>query len=245
MQEEIKKELIGRLIPPSELSNSDYHQMAGISSTGLRQALKDPKLYFNKDKLLRMASPSLELGEAVHKALLEPLSFNANDYSLTPQQRQKNAVMINNGRVMFSYILDKTLNEHSIFVKDNGFIRKVRMDAYDRDKGIIYDLKTTRYGTPNSFIKDAYDLGYHLQAAYYLDTIKMAGLRANAFAFLVIPNESPCEPFAVQLTDRFIEEGRAMYSEVISRIIEFNSGDSVFFHQGDLPSWRLAQLGLN
>ena len=174
------------------MSNDGYHSFKAISASGLKQAYKDPKLYANKDKLMRLPSPALDMGTATHESLLEPDDFRIDSYKLTPANVTKLEIMINNGKVMFDSILSNTLNENSLFFKDNGFIRKVRVDAYDPEKGILYDVKTTRYNSKSKFIKDAYDLGYHLQAAFYLDTLKLAGYKADYFAFLVIPSESPC-----------------------------------------------------
>jgi len=225
------------------LPNDDYHDFKGISASGLKQAFKDPKLYAYKDDLMRLPSPALDMGNAVHESLLEPDKFDIKNYKLTPSNITKLEIMINNGKVMFDYILSKTQNERSLFFKDNGFIRKVRPDSYDVEKGIIYDVKTTRYNSKSKFIKDAYELGYHLQAAFYIDTLKEAGFKVEHFAFLVIPSESPCEPFAIQLTDRFISDGRASYTDVLTRTMEYdNAKGQVFFHVMDLPQWRINQL---
>jgi hypothetical protein len=234
-----------KLISPDNLSNKDYHSLEGISASGLKQAWKDPKLYAKKHLLQRLPSPALEIGTAIHEALLEPLNFNWLNYSFTSTNKEKAKIMVNNGKVMFDYIVSKTINEQSLLVKDNGFIRKVRVDAYDPKLGIVYDVKTTRYNSPEMFIKDAYSYGYHLQAAFYIDTLRMAGLKADYFAFLVIPSESPCEPFAVQMSDRFIEDGREIYTEVVENIMAYkNTNEQVFFKLMDLPKWRLKSKGL-
>lgn len=233
-----------KLIPPNELSNEAYHSLEGISASGLKQAYKDPKLYFHRQDLKRLPSPALEIGKAVHEALLTPKTFDENNYKLTPLNIEKMRIMIHNAKVMFNYILSKTINEHSLIIQDEGFIRRIRIDAYEPKRGVIFDVKTTRYPNKTAFIKDAYDLGYHLQQAFYIDTMKMAGFKVNAFAFLVIPSDSPCEPFAVQFDEQFTEDGRAIYGDVIKNILDYEaSNDSILFHQATLPKWRLDQLG--
>lgn len=232
-----------RLIPPSEIKNEEYHSLEGISSSGLKDARRDPKLYFKRAELLSMPSPALELGSAVHKGLLEPESYNEDKFNLTPLNVQKSRIMINNGRVMFGEYLKDTLNEHSLFVNDDGLIRRARMDAYDQKQGIIYDLKTSKCTEEFGFKDEAYRLKYHLQAAFYVDTLKLAGFKANFFAFFVIPNESPYKPFAFYVTPRFIEDGRAAYTEVLENIKNYKGGEDVLFHELDLPRWRLEQLG--
>ncbi len=232
-----------KLIPPTQISNEEYHALDGISASGLKQARKDPKLYMKKRLLKRLPSPALEMGTALHEALLEPEVFQMSNYDLTPANKLKLEVMINNGKVMFDYIVNKTMNEYSLFVKDNGFIRKVRVDAYDPILGIIYDVKSTRYNSEKKFANDAYDLGYHLQSAFYLDTFKLAGLKASAFAFLCVPSETPNEPYPYQSDDNFIEDGRSEYTDVVSRILDYGeTNEDVFFRQLSLPQWRLKQL---
>ena len=232
-----------KLIPPRELSNEKYHSLAGISSSGLKDARTDPKLYFKRDKLMSMPSTALELGSAVHKGLLEPETYNEDKFNLTPLGAQKARIMINNGKVMFDKYLRDTLNEHSLFVRDDGLIRRVRMDAYDKANGIIYDVKTSKCTDKFSFKDEAYRLNYHLQAAFYTDTLKLAGFKADFFVFLVIPNESPCKPLAFYATQRFIEDGRAVYTEVLENIKAYKGGEDVLFNELDLPRWRLEQLG--
>lgn len=237
--------IYNKFISPNNLSNEDYHNLEGISASGLKQAWKDPKLYSKKKLLKRLPSPALNMGTAVHEALLEPDKFSLLNYNFTPANLEKVQIMINNAKVMFEYITKNTLNEMSLLVQDEGFVRKVRVDAYDKNLGAIFDIKTTRYNSPTMFIKDAYELGYHLQAAWYIDTLKLAGFKANYFAFLVVPSESPCEPFAVQITDRFIEDGREIYTEVVENILSYKeTNESVFFRMMDLPEWRLKQKAL-
>ena len=235
---------MGKLIAPEFISNEEYHKVEGISASGLKMAYKDPKLYDLRGLLKRVPSPALDIGTAIHEALLEPEKFDINNYNLTKANIEKLEIMIHNGKLMFDYITSETMNEMSLFVQDEGFIRKVRADAYDAEKGIIYDVKSTRYNSPSKFMNDAFDLGYHLQSSFYLDSFRLAGLKADYFAFLVIPSESPCEPFAVQITDRFVEDGRGTYTEVIENIIAYDqSRKSVYFKVMDLPTWRLKQLG--
>ena len=231
-------------IPPEELSNEEYHRVEGISASGLKQAWKDPKLYFLRDKLLRIPSPALTMGTALHEALLEPYRFDIDNYKLAPLNKTKLEIMINNARLMFDF-LSKTKNEQSLILEDEGFIRKVRVDAYDDSMGIVYDVKTTRYNSPTKFIKDAYEYGYHLQAAFYIDTLRLAGYKADYFAFLCVPSDSPCEPFAVQITDEFIEDGRELYNEVLQNILDYKrSNNGVYFRLMDLPRWRKEQKGM-
>lgn len=237
--------ILNKLIPPNELSNEEYHKSLGLSASGLKTASKDVKLYFKKHLLKRLDSVALDIGIAVHEALLEPEKFNWINYNFTPKDKEKVEILINNGKVMFDYILKDTLNEHSLFVQDDRFIRKIRMDAYDEKNGIIYDIKTTQYNNIADFKNDAYKLHYTDQCSFYLDTLKMAGYKANYFAFLVIPTISPSEPFGMVADDFFIEEGRESYTNTLLKIQEYNkSNEPIYFHNLSIPEWRKKQLGI-
>lgn len=236
---------LNKLIPPSELTNEEYHKARGISASGIKTAKKDVKLYFKKYLLKKLPSVALGIGTAVHEALLEPDEFSWNNYNFRDSDKEKAEIMINNGKVMFDYILKDTINEHSLILNDNGITKKVRADAYDPVNGVIYDVKTTRYNSKQKFINDAYDLDYGIQASFYIDCFRQAGLKADYFAFLVIPSESPCEPFALTVDDLLIEDGREQYSEILQNIQHYNkTNEAVYFHTMSMPTWKLKQKGL-
>jgi len=237
----------GRYLP-SEMSNDQYHKLEGISASGIKKALSEPQLYLKKHLLQRLPSPALDIGTALHEAVLEEDKFHISKYDLKPAEEDRLKVMINNTKVMFDYILKDTANEHSFIFYDEviGQTRKVRVDAYDETNGILYDVKSTRYSDPQAFARDAYRLGYHVQGAFYIDTMRALGYKANHFAFLVCPSENPFEPFAFEMTEDLIEDGRAIYSELIANILEIQGRNDhrIRFKPLDLPQWRREQLGL-
>ena len=222
------------------LPNEEYHAIDAISASGLKMMSKSFRLYYVKHALKRKYSSALDVGTALHEAILEPDKFDINTYvNLTANEIETLSAMINNTKVMFDYILTKTENEVSFLVHDDGLDidRKIRVDAYDPVKGIVYDLKSTRHSTPKAFERDAYELGYHLQAAFYLDTLQLAGHKANHFAFLVTPSVSPFEPFAFVVKKELVEEGRGQYSYYVAGYKEFldNPNKEVSFIEMGLP----------
>jgi len=210
------------------LSNEEYHKIEALSASGLKMMAKSFRLYYLKHALLRTYSPALDMGTALHEAVLEPERFDIDNYpEITAAQSNSLRCMINNTNVMFGYILNHTENEASFLCEDKELEvkRKIRVDAYDRAKGIVYDLKSTRHGTPKQFEREAYELGYHIQAAWNLDTLKFMGLPAKHFAFLVTPSISPFEPYAYVVTKELLEEGRAQYAFLINGYNDFLKTD--------------------
>ena len=87
--------------------------------------------------------------------------------------------------------------EKSIFWEDpaTGIACKGRLDGYDPAAALILDLKTARDASPRGFAKATAELGYHGQAAFYLNGLATRGISAR-FVFAVV-EKAP--PFAVAL----------------------------------------------
>ena len=205
------------------IPNKEYHEIDAISASGLKMMKKSFRLYYLKNKLKRNYSKALDMGTAFHEAVLEPEKFDIGNFSLGAASAASLECMINNAQVMFGYIIEKCWKEISFFYKneDLGVDQRLRVDAYDPEEGIVYDLKSTRYSNPAKFESEAYELGYHIQAAWYLDVLRALGYRANGFAFLVVPSESPFEPFAYTVTEELYQEGRADYGDLVNGYKEF------------------------
>ena len=76
-----------------------------------------------------------------------------------------------------------------------GMACKARLDGLDREHGVLIDLKTAKDASPKGFARAAADLGYHGQAAFYLEGLAVCGIEADC-VFLVV-EKTP--PFAVAL----------------------------------------------
>lgn len=66
------------------MSNEDYHANPALSKSTLDLIAKDPALVEWSRKAPRLPSPTLEIGTAVHTALLEPQHF-ASRYAVAPE----------------------------------------------------------------------------------------------------------------------------------------------------------------
>jgi hypothetical protein len=95
---------------------------------------------------------------------------------------------------------------------------KARIDLLPRDPAMgLWDLKTAADASPDAFMRAAYDAGYHIQAAWYLDAARLFDeARAEKFTFIVYEKGSgavvvyECEP-------EFIERGRADYQAALEK----------------------------
>jgi len=131
-------------------------------------------------------------------------------------------IMKHNASVVFSKVLAGSKKEVSFIAKDDNFLRKCRCDAYNENLGIVFDVKTSRYGDPDAFYR--YDIrgrNYDIQAAWYMDVLSLLNRPVEHFVFLVVQNQAPYNCFAVEVHDSIIEKGRARYSELLQKYLDY------------------------
>ena len=219
---------------------TEYHQMSELSSSQIRQLLKNPYEFLNP---IVKSSQTLDFGSAFHKIVLEPEDFS-EEFAVCPtiNRRTKKGkeeydafLCQNEGKIILSQedftkisqmkqslmatpakkLLQNGVAEMSFFSKLEGIGVRCRPDYYLEDRGIIIDLKTTTDASPDSFSKSCASFGYYIQASFYLDILKSLGYRANNFVFVVV---SKVEPFMVgiyELDPIALDFGRSEYKRAL------------------------------
>jgi len=117
-------------------------------------------------------------------------------------------------------ILKGSLIETSVYSKDpvTGIQTKVRPDIWNPKSGIIFDPKTTKDASPEAFSKAVNDLKYHMQAAFYMDTIeRVTGVKPKAWIWIAIEKEFPYEIAIYHIGPRSLAVGRALYREALDK----------------------------
>jgi len=98
-----------------------------------------------------------------------------------------------------------SLIEHTGFFKAEGTPCKVRPDLYNKDSGIVLDLKTTIDASPKGFAKSVRQYGYLFQAAWYMTALRAMGERPKQFVFLVVEKSAPYATACYTLDNADIE----------------------------------------
>ncbi|MBC96427.1 MAG: hypothetical protein CME63_01650 [Halobacteriovoraceae bacterium] len=231
------------------MSNSEYHSNEAIGSTLLKGIHSKTVLHAINKKFEE--TPSLILGSATHAAILEPETFK-KEYAVAPKvdRRTKEGkamwasfVAESNGKTVLtedqSLVVDsishsvlshpvakKVLtggeSESSYFAQDEktGLMLKCRPDYVNG--GALIDLKTTRDASFEGFSKQIGQLGYHLQAAFYLDVFNKAnGTDFKDFFFVAVENVAPYGVAVYQLDEAHIDAGRAAYRAALDQYAEY------------------------
>ncbi len=114
--------------------------------------------------------------------------------------------------------------EMAVFGQYKGAAVKIMVDLLpERKDAPVIDLKTCRNAEPEAFLRDAVRMGYHLQAAFYLDVLRWAGITRPALWFVAVETDPPHAASVIRFTDddcSFIHAGRALYRAAFQRIVD-------------------------
>ena len=117
---------------------------------------------------------------------------------------------------------------------------KARLDAWGED-ALIVDVKTTTDASPSGFARSAYDLGYHLQAAWYVDGLEaLTGWKAS-FYFVAVEKDSRLVTVH-HATHDFLQRGREAYGRALAQFEEAWAsgvwpGYAPGIHDLNVPEW--------
>lgn len=139
--------------------------------------------------------------------------------------------------------------EVSVYWNDpvTGVLCKCRPD-YLVNPGFVLDVKSTKSAAPDDFMRSAFNYGYHMQAAWYLDGCEIAlGERPDTFAFLALEKEPPYAFAWYFADDGMIEAGRRQYRKALETYARcLDSGVWPGYEDKllplSLPKWAETQL---
>lgn len=230
------------------MPNEVYHSHAGsVSNSGLKLVLRSPAHYRYQAK--REPSRAMQIGTAIHTALLEPERFR-DEYVLLRDVKDrraseyKAAVKVHGSElvltasesvnvegmqesVLSNPAMSERLNaegwrELSLFAQDpeTGAVVRVRYDLLTVS-GIAVDVKKTQDARPDAFSKAVDNYDYDMQAALYSDVFEWAtGKPLGAFEFAAIEEQMPHGHKLYLLDETAMQEGRRKYREALTLYAE-------------------------
>ncbi len=228
----------------ANMPNEVYHSLPGmISNSGLKLVLRSPAHY--KFQAARAPSRAMELGTAIHTALLEPQRF-ADEYVLLREVKDrraseyKAATKVHGTEVVLTApeaanvegmqeavlsnpAMSERLNaegwrELSLFVQDpeTGAVVRVRYDLLS-SSGIAVDVKKTQDARPDAFSKAIDNYDYDMQASLYSDAFQWAtGGDIGGFEFAAIEEQMPHGHKLYMLDETALQEGRRKYRAALN-----------------------------
>ena len=228
----------------TDVPNEVYHSLSGISKSGLDLINRSPAHYAHR--VARAPSRNMEMGTAIHTALLEPERF-ATDYMLLREVKDrrasayKEAVKVYGSErtltgpeadrvagmqeAVYANLHARKLLESDGWRELSGMANDPEMGATCRHRfdlltadGIAVDVKKTQDARPEAFQRSVYNYRYHVQAAFYADQhYWITGKPLKAFAFLAIEEDMPHGCKVYILDDDAMALGRATYQADLAR----------------------------
>lgn len=215
-------------------SNEEYHASPGISASGLKMIYKESvKKYLTRKQ---SETKAMAFGTAVHSAILEPDQF-VSEYLVLPKIDRRTTegkaeydsyMKISKKKTLLSSEDYSVINEISKNLKKNKLAQyylkgqteishygkhndvdvRVRPDVINKHKDFIADIKTCRNNSPMNFSYDVKKYAYHLQAAFYMDMLKI-----NHFRFITVETTYPYNVEVYALSEEKIQEGRLAWQQ--------------------------------
>jgi len=248
----------------SDLTREEYDAIAGRTNfSHLKMMARSPLHY---KTAYRMDTSSMTLGRAVHLAVLEPSRYasavavwtgdrragkvwdafradNAGKELLTEEEDKAAkaiAASVMGNESARRHLTGEGTPETSILWKAGEHACKGRLD-FDGPISLV-DLKSTRDASPEGFGRQAHNLHYISQAAFYSDGYFAATGERKPFVLVAVEPESPFAVQVYRVTEAQIERGRAQYTEWLARLEFCRKNDfwpSYFDGEIDLclPRW--------
>jgi hypothetical protein len=247
------------------MTNQEYHEAKGISSSDFRLLERSP-IHLHYKELFKLSSSSLDFGSALHKLVLETDTFY-EEFAVAPdlpkntkagkaahtkfleELGDRTAITKNdfeaiekmalNIKTIAGGLLKGGVAESSHFATDeSGIVRKCRPDYFIEEKGLVIDVKTTKDSSEYGFKKSIYDYRYHRQAAWYIDTLKLNGKKASRFIFITVEKTAPYLVSIYELDQEAIQRGRDEYQRLLNEYITYlNTNKANVVKSIGLPDW--------
>lgn len=236
-----------------------------LSVSALKAFAKSPNHYIAYCNSKFEPTPAMAFGSALHCRTLEPHLFHER-YVIQPQldrrtkegkdaystflAAQGNRTILTQDQFELVEALYDQLEGHQEVVellegckyeqRVEGKISQVPfvgiVDAVNARSGYVIDLKTCRDASPEQFQKDAYNLGYHLQAAAY-----RLLTNADRFYWVCVETEMPHNVAVYYQTDKAYELSVIKLVEMITRWKDWDGRPSSYGNEEmiplDLPNW--------
>src|SRR5437868_4586268 len=184
------------------------------------------------------AKTEFDIGVAAHLAVLEParqpqatVVIEAGDYRTTKAREARDAAREQGKVPLLPYQLDivqaiaGSIRAHPIASQafgggdaevtltwhdpQTGIPCKARPDYLPQDGSWLVDLKTAASANPRTWRDQAYRLGYHARAAWYLDgAATVLGKPPEEYWFVIVEKEAPYLVSVVSFDEEALRWGR-------------------------------------
>jgi hypothetical protein len=236
------------------VTETEYEKIDAVRWSRLRSLRKSALQYKHDIETERDDAAHFRIGRAIHCYVLEPESFDDHFVCYRDSKsvgegakkrwqafQEANAdktildvaeyeAAVGAARALLSHpvasaFLVGGLKEHTVTWVDEktGLRCKARLDHY---RSRLVDIKSGRDIVPRVFAVTCARLGYHAQAAFYLDGALVNGyVMDEEPVLLAVESSAPFDVVPYRLGDDVIKAGRAEYGRLLARLKECQERD--------------------
>ena len=245
-----------------------YHANTAIGSSDIRDYIRSPQLFRDRqDGVMPVQeTPAMRLGTLTHLAMLEPgrfaaetvakpegMSFATKDGKAWRDAHEGKQIITENESASI-YLMQQRMpaevramltsgkSEVTVRTKLNGIDCQCRVDHWDRDGRMKYDLKTI--GAIEKIDNTIFRLGYHIQDRWYSRVIKSeTGEKEPTSRFIFAETAPPYRWRVVQLDLDYIYLADEKIDEALAGIAaRTKSGvwsDGELYILASPPAWAI------
>lgn len=255
-----------------KMSASEYHASPGVSASLLKSysisAAHGRAAELGK---LKRADEAMNFGSACHAYILEPKTY-LQEYITKPEgmsfatkdgkswRSEQTAKIISKADedafdgmsesiasdpIAGAFIKTKGRCELSLFDDIDGTPVRARFDKLTNEN-VIVDLKTTISAQPFKFVRQAFFLGWHIQAAWYCDMLSRAGMEMAGFVFIAVEKDPPYAVLCAEFDSLSLQKGRNEYERLLELYDKCHKEqrwpgyvDQKIPYQMTLPKWAM------
>jgi len=221
------------------MNDVDYFALPRLSPSGAKTLLKSPALYKYEQENPREPSAEMRFGSMFHALVLEPEQFEKR-YALAPDVDRRTTA----GKDAYARFLRDHEGQEAVSVDDwdrahrmcdaviaeassllsEGFAEKAY--TWERD-GVplkskldyvgehIIDLKTTSADDEDGLQRAAWQFGYHVSAAAYIEAVQAVEGRKLDKHFVFVTKQAPHQVVIMRAGDEFVSRGRAKWDAAV------------------------------
>lgn len=223
------------------MDDRTYHGLPRLSASGAKTLLKSPARYRWEREHPAKPTSAMEFGTMFHALVLEPAVF-AERYALSPgfDRRTKEGKAAaeqwtsdNPGRIAvpsddwdrvhaMAYAVEQSGGgdlmtggkfEEPVLWERDGVPLKAKLDCLTSEA--IIDLKTTSADDEDGLQRAAWQFGYHISSAAYVEAAQVLTGKELPKLFVFVSSTAPHDVVIMQAGEDFVARGRALWDKAI------------------------------
>ncbi len=218
-----------------------YHSCSALSRSSLVKYLDSPANFLIEQK----DNKHLTFGRAFHHRLLDGEEYYKKHYITKPKSIKKRAGKVwdafveeNKDKTILTigededigimverlfedlsvepYLSDESAQpEVAVFLREEDIWTKAKFDLWIPGECLV-EFKTTAAKNQDQFIKQFFDYGYDIQAAFYLDRFRLAtDMEVDFFCVVAVEKAPPYKIYKFAINQKVLEIGRKRYKQLL------------------------------